>query len=278
MKFSRRTLINASLACLVMVYIIIVVPLANRAERNDTFRMLDIRLNDPENTQFLKTSDVYDIMGVYAEGFDTLKRKDLNTLELERLLNSHNRVEKSSCRLLSDGTLVVSIDPIAPVARVFDSEGSVYVNATGKRVPADPKYHIDVPVVITNSTADTAMVRYLLPILNSIKENPGANALVSSLRVDDNGDIIIIPNVVGHVINFGDTSLIDNKFERLHVFYKEVMPVRGWNAYDTISIKWAGRVTATKRDKTVPDRLNLSNLDNIVDETIIHEQIAETAN
>ena len=264
----RRTLINALLAVLVVIYIIIMVPLTNKAERNDTFSRLTIKVDDQQGTQFLKKNDVYEIIQPLTHGFDTLRRSNLNTLDLERLISSNSRVEKSTCRILNDGTLSIIVDPIDPVARVFDSKGSVYVNAAGKRVPALPKYHIDVPVVTTAAIADSVMVSKLLPLLKAIKTNPEANALVSSLRIDKRGDIIIIPNVVGHVINFGDSSMIDNKFQRLHVFYRDVMPARGWDAFDTISIKWAGRVVATKRDKTLPGRIRLDNLTDVVDEVL----------
>lgn len=267
----KRTVINAILACLVVIYIIIMVPLTNKAERNDTFRKLSISINDDRNTRFLKQADVLEMIGDYTVGFDTLKRKNLNTLMIEQVLNGNSRVENSTCRILNDGTLAIIVDPIDPVARVFDKKGTVYVNAAGKRVPALPKYHIDVPVVTTDGVADSVMVSKLLPILRAIKTNPRANALVSTLRIDRRGDIIIIPNVVGHVINFGDTSLIDNKFDRLHVFYRDVMPARGWDAFDTISIKWAGRVVATKRDKTVPGKIRLDNLDDLIDETLDDE-------
>lgn len=268
---NRRTIIYAILACAVTIYIIVMVPMTNKAERNDTFAGLEIRVNDPQGIGFLKKSEIFDIVDELGYGFDTLKRKNLNTYEVERLLNANNRIESSSCRILNDGTLLITVDPIDPVARVFDKEGSVYVNAEGKRVPAHPSYHVDVPVVTTTKVADTTMVKKILPLLRNIKTNARANALVSSLRIDDKGDIIIIPNVVGHVINFGDTTLIDNKFERLHVFYRDVMPVRGWDSFDTISLKWAGRVVATKRDKTTTGKLALDNLDEIVNEVLDDE-------
>ena len=264
----RRSVITALCACLLAAYVFVMVPLTNRAERNDTFKDFRIELNDAENTGFLKKEDVQKILNVKYSGFDTLKRKHLNTLEVEQLLNSNNRVEKSTCRILSDGTLVITVTPLNPVARVFDREGSVYVNAVGKRVVSHPSYHIDVPVVTTSSLADSAMISRFLPVLNAIKSDSRLDALVSSLHIDGRGDIIIIPNIVGHVINFGDSSLIDNKFQRLETFYREIMPVRGWNAFDTVSVKWVGQIVATKRDKALPTKLNFSEMDDIVDEAL----------
>lgn len=263
---NRKTVINIVLVCLLVAYIFIMVPMTNRAERNDTFKTVQININDESNIGFLTEKDVYKILYQQYSGFDTLRRKNINTYDITQLLNANNRVENSDCLILSDGTLIINIEPLSPVARIFDREGSVYVNASGKRVPSHPSYHVDVPVVTTNSVADSVMMKKLLPILSAIKSDSQINALVSSLRIDGRGDIIIIPNVVGHVINFGDSTLISNKFARLRTFYREVMPARGWDAYDTISVKWDGRIVATKRDKTIPSRINAADLDSVIED------------
>lgn len=253
---------------LIAVYVIVMIPLANRAERNDTFDGVQIKINDPDSTGFVKESDVLTILSPRYSGLDTIRRKNVNTLEIEQLLNANNRVEKATCHILNNGTLLIDVDPIQPVARIFDKKGSVYVNAAGKRIASSPSYLVDVPVVTVNGVADTKMISRFLPLLTAIKTNPRYDALVSSLHVDSRGDIIIVPNVVGHLINFGDETNIANKFARLQVFYRDVMPVRGWNAYDTLSVKWDGRVVATKRDKTQPSNIDMTNLDEIFEEVI----------
>ena len=53
----------------------------------------------------------------------------------------------------------------------------------------------------------------------------------------------------GHVINFGDVSDIENKFDRLRRMYEEILPLKGWDFYDTLSVKWRGQVVATRRVK-----------------------------
>ena len=262
----KGTIIAACLTCLLVAYIAVVVPMTIKAERDDTFRDLRIVILDDKKTGFLTSKDINEAIGDLAEQLDTLKRKNLNTYRLERQINALSRVEKAQCNILNNGTLVIQVDPFDPIARVFDRDGSVYVNADGKRVPTRLAYHIDVPVITTETVADTNMVRKLLPVLRAIKTDERANALVSSLHIDRRGDIIIIPNVVGHVINFGDSTLIDNKLERLHVFYRDVMPVRGWNAFDTISVKWNGRIVATKRDKSQPEPKQRDEVDGIVND------------
>ena len=264
----RKTVINAIFACVTVAYMVVMVPLTNRAERNDMFRHVQINIDDPDHWGFLKEEDVYATLHKRYSGFDTLRHKNLNTYTVETLLNENNRVEKSTCHILSDGTVLIDVQPMRPIARVFDSEGSVYVNTAGKRVASHPSYLVDVPVVKADAVADSAMIARFLPVLRAIKKDAQIDALVSSLHIDRRGDIIIIPNVVGHVINFGDSTMIDNKFGRLKVFYKQVMPVRGWNAFDTISVKWQGRVVATRRDKSDPSAVDLLQRDDLYEEIL----------
>ena len=113
---------------------------------------------------------------------------------------------------------------------------------------ADSKYLIDVPIIIGKFDTVHKAVS-MLPMLSFIKNDSTWNSLVSVVKVADNRDIIIVPMIKGHVINFGDTSLVENKFDRIKTIYKEVMPIKGWNYYDTISVKWKGQVVATKKDK-----------------------------
>ena len=49
----------------------------------------------------------------------------------------------------------------------------------------------------------------------------------------------------------GNASDFENKFAKLKLFYREVMPKRGWNAIDTISVKWNHQIVATRRVKAV---------------------------
>ena len=69
------------------------------------------------------------------------------------------------------------------------------------------------------------------------------------MNSDRNHDIILVPVIRGHVVNFGDTSMVDDKFLRLRTFYRKVLPTVGWQHYDTIAVKWRGQVVATRRHK-----------------------------
>ncbi len=243
---SRRSLIFCVLSLLLTVYLVVMVGATNRSERSDTFTDIRITVRDTAETDFITAAEVDEALGHLSRRADTLKRSNLNTLQLTKRLLTLDRVEDATVTVMNNGVLDIRVTPLVPVARVFDPSGSYYINTTGKRVRARAAYHIDVPVITAEVQADSLFIASLLPLLRRIKTDPQLDAFVSGINVDRSGDIIVVPTVIGHVINFGDSTNLDDKITRLRTFYAEVMPVKGWNAYDTVSVKWAGRVTATR--------------------------------
>lgn len=250
----RRTVVRCLLSVAMAVYLCVVVPMARSARSHQPIGMPLILLEDTLGVRFVTAADVNDILTTVYPELDTMQLGHVNTYRLLEALSANNRIENASVNILADGKLRIRVVPMVPVARVFpdDNTPSHYVNAVGKRLPADPQHCVDVPVLCGNFT-DPASVRRLLPMLATIHADAGADALVASVSLDrGTGDIIVHPNVVGHVINMGDTSAVANKLARVRSFYHSVMPVKGWNYYDTVSVKWNGRVVATRRTKMLP--------------------------
>jgi cell division protein FtsQ len=67
-----------------------------------------------------------------------------------------------------------------------------------------------------------------------------------------------VPNISGHVINIGSADGFENKFAKLMQFYRQVMPKKGWDTYDTISVKWNHQIVATRRVKAVVQTLDVN--------------------
>ena len=135
--------------------------------------------------------------------------------------------------------------------------------------------HTEVPIV-SGHFNDPAEALIVLPITKYVSSEPSLNELVTMYSVKDKNNIILIPSIYGHVINFGNNSNIDNKFAKLKRFYKEVMPVKGWNTYDTISLKWNYQVVANRRSKRIKPVLvvdsTLENGDPALESVILPQQ------
>ena len=246
---SKKSLLMCVLTVVVVAWLAFGIPVAWSRAQKAHVKGIDIVLTDP-SSRFLNAGDVADRIGIAPDTLTSMTMADFDLYGLEHRLRDCAEIQSVNANMLADGTLRVVVTPMVPVARVFDSNRSrsYYVNVDGKVIPAEIRYHIDVPV-ITGTFDSVHPASRLLPLLDYISGHPVARALVSSVNQEPDGNIIIVPSIVGHVINFGDTSLVDNKFRRLFSFYRTVSPTRGWEYYDTIAVRWRDRVVATRRDR-----------------------------
>lgn len=207
-----------------------------------------------DSTSFVTRREVAAIVKDYFAGC-TITPSQINTLDIENTLNSIDNIENARCTRRSNDRLWIEVVPMQPVARIFDDNGSYYINREGKRLTASLRYRCDVPVITGRLEGRHSAAR-LMPLIDDINSNRRHGELVSALNLEPNGDVIIIPPLRGHVINFGDPSDdIDNKFDRLITMYRDIMPVKGWDYYDTLSVKFARQVVASRRKPRVRDPL-----------------------
>ena len=175
---------------------------------------------------------------------------DINASDLEEVLRQSPYLENADIVKCQDGRVLIRVSQLVPVLRVFDGTESYYVNRAGKRMMATPNYHCDVPVVQGHFSRAYPVTR-ILPLVDYVEKDSLLHSLVTMYCVRDTNNIIIVPNISGHVVNIGNAQGFENKFAKLRLFYDQVMPKRGWNTYDTISVKWSHQVVATRRVKAV---------------------------
>lgn len=176
---------------------------------------------------------------------------NLNLKAIQQWMDKLSNLEHATCAFLPDGRLRVSVEALVPEMRVFGPGGtSYYVNRDGKRMAARQEFFADVPVVsgrFDGKFRETA----LLPLLRRISADPMLSSMITMVEVRSPENIYLYPRVQGHLVNLGDTSYVGAKLTALKAFYRKVMPCRGWQTYELVNLKYAGRVVATLRVKPV---------------------------
>lgn len=174
----------------------------------------------------------------------------VNTSAVERYLAGLNNFESVNCMVTSRGMLVVDVTPLVPVMRVFFGDNSYYINKDGKYIESNAEFFSDVPVVSGRFTRKFRP-KDVLPFVNFISKDNFMREITSMVVADGPYDLLVVPRIRGHVVNFGDTTRLDEKRRALALFYHEVMPYKGWEEYDTITVKYRGQIVATRRNKAI---------------------------
>ncbi len=64
------------------------------------------------------------------------------------------------------------------------------------------------------------------------------------MDINAEGKISIFPQVTGQKVEFGKAENIEEKFKKLMIFYKEILPQRGWTKYERVNLEYEGQVIA----------------------------------
>lgn len=185
----------------------------------------------------------------YPEKLIGRRLNEINTRKIELYLTSLSNFESVNCMLTSTGRMKVEVVPLVPVMRVFSGNKSYYVNKDGKHIESRAEFFTDVPVVRGNFDS-IFTPENVLPLIKFIRDDKTLSEITGMIDARDSHNLIIVPRVAGHVINFGDTTRLADKRDVLLRFYHKVMPYKGWEEYDTISVKFRNQVVATRRNKT----------------------------
>lgn len=209
-----------------------------------------VNIENVDSTTFVTEAHIINMLNTSGMNPEDVHVDSVNTDKIEKMLNASEYIENAECVLLSDNNMRIDVKQIVPVLRVFDGDEAYYLNRAGKRMNCNGRFHADVPIVSGHFTSPEEPLK-VLPIAEYVKGDESLSNLVTMYSVRDTNNIRIVPCVYGHVINFGNNSNIENKFAKLTQFYREVMPEKGWETYDTIYLKWDYRVVAHRRVKKV---------------------------
>ena len=198
----------------------------------------------------------------------------INTAAIDKYLTGLNTFESVNCMITSGSRLKIEIVPLVPVMRLFTGDKSYYINKEGKQIESKAEFYTEAPVV-TGRFNSGFQPKDILPLVKYIEKDPMLRELVGMVEAPDANNLLLVPRMLGHVVNFGDTTRLEEKKEALRLFYRKVMPYKGWEEYDTVSVKFRGQVVATRRIKPVAPTLTEDVEDMDPDEKTLTDHLNE---
>lgn len=239
-------------AVLAVVFLLIAV--SERKQGTVAVRNIVIKIENIEGNQFIDESDVADLMQLGEENLKGASLEKLNMKELEKRIRM-NRFVKDA-QLYSDlkGNLVVKAKLRRPIARLVRNDGpDGYIAEDGTVMPVSDKFTTRVVLISgayirgllslenLNKTEET---KNLMSMLEMIREDDFWRAQVAQLDMDSKGRITILPQVGGQLIEFGTADNLETKFKKMKIFYKEILPQKGWNTYKRVNLEYEGQIIA----------------------------------
>lgn len=220
--------------------------------KNSVVNQFIITIDVQKGDNFLNPSYIKE--QVYLK-MDTLMGKQLKTIslaEVEEIISSLDAVAKVAVYFNSKGELKADIVPKKVVFRLINREGiSVYLDDQGAIMPWMNLYTPKVPVINgylstyddpTKANAEEVvpekLQKDLYRLYQLITKDEFLNAQIAQLYVCEKGDVWMLPSIGKHKINLGKLEQLEHKINKLHVFYTKIIPVKGWETYTEVNLKF----------------------------------------
>ena len=246
----RNTILKWTLLIILLGYTAAITVWAHAEASRNACSGIEVVVDGSNKADSVTRNGVLAELAHYPRKIIGVPLESVNTYDVRQFLSRFSNFENVDCVITTDGKLKVSVIPMFPEIRVFSPMGSYYINKDGKYIASNAEFYVDVPIVkgvFTNKLP----AMYVLPVTRFIESDPVLSELVAMIEVIDEDNIILIPKIQGHVINFGDTTRLQEKKRALMTMYNKIMPYKGWNEYDTISVRFRNQIVATRRLKAL---------------------------
>jgi cell division protein FtsQ len=214
-----------------------------------------IAIKGTEKNNFIDAGDIKKLLrsGVGSE-LKGKRIKEINLKKLEQLLRDNVWIRKAEMWFDNRNVLHVEVYEREPIARIFTIKGNTfYIDSTEKRLPLSEKKSAKVPVFTSfpdkksYSSKDSLLLDDIRNIATYVKNDPFWMSQIAQIDITGDRNFELSPVVGNHLIKLGNGSGIEMKFNRLMIFYKQVLAPKGFDSYSTIDVQYTGQVVGTRR-------------------------------
>lgn len=216
-----------------------------------TYQGTEIEIEGVSGLYFV---DKQEIETLLAEAFPNLKvgllLEEVPLNAIEDRLEGHPFIKMADASIGQKGILQLYLEqhqPIARIVRPLAADG--YITTEGKIIPISSSYTSRV-LILSGDMAEKLLnegnvmnqMPELMDLIRFISEDEFWNAQITEVEIRERDDIRLYQQVGNQVIELGDASDLKDKFDRIQIFYSEILPRKGWDAYDRVSVKFKKQI------------------------------------
>lgn len=182
----------------------------------------------------------------------------ININDIEKSLKVNPYIAFAKVYTDMDGIIRITVKQRQPVLRILNAGGQdYYIDSDGFKMPMSPNFTADVLVATGHilegfgGKVDTLLTPLAVDLYRTalfMKKDTLWDAQIEQVFVTDKSDIELIPRVGNQRIILGTADSLQKKMRNLLAFYKQAMPMAGWNTYKTINLKYVNQIVCEKYD------------------------------
>ncbi len=232
-----------------LLIVILIIAFSTDSFSSRICRSVEIDIKNGSEQFFVNQEDILAL--ATNQGTDVLKGKyfeGINLRQIEKRVLRNKQIK--SCQAYKDlqGNLNIDVVQYLPIARIMKPSGEqAYVDAEGTFFPLSARYSARVIILSGNYFNERNAMKgekndKLVAFINQVNQDEFWKAQFTQFVIDIDQDISIVPLLGKHILEFGKPEDIDKKLNKLMIFYKQILPVKEWDSFSRVSVKFANQI------------------------------------
>ncbi|MES2267269.1 MAG: cell division protein FtsQ [Bacteroidota bacterium] len=215
----------------------------------------------PGNQYFLDRQEVDNILQTTSHTLIGRRLENIDIHALENKLKHNPFVEFAKVYVDMDGVIQVEVSQRQPILRMMNRfDQDFYVDQHGLKMPLSQNF--TARVLAVNGFIDelfankvdslrTPLAKEIFKTADFIRKDSLWDAQIAQLYINQDHEIELVPRVGNQRILVGNADSLATKFANLKVFYKQALPLVGWDAYRLINIKYYNQVVGVRNETLI---------------------------
>jgi cell division protein FtsQ len=240
MKFFNWTNIR-----LVLMFALVIFLFSFTSKRNNDRKLTksEVIFVNGENL-FIKSETVNKLLIENKQDASSIRKDKLDLNKLEKSICKSPIIEKSEVFVTIDGVLKAVVKQKTPIARVFDKNGSFYVDYQGGVMPLSNEFTARVPLVL--GEINKANNVELNKLLRFIYDDEFLKKNIIGIAVLSNGGLKMTNRNFNYEIEFGSIINVERKFNNYKAFFQKAVLDSSLYNYKKINLRFTQQVVCTK--------------------------------
>lgn len=198
-----------------------------------------------ESALYITEDSVNKLLIENFKGRKTITKENLVLNKLESVLTNHPTIEKAEVFVTTQGKLKAQVKQKTPIARVYNSERSFYIDSQGTVMPLSDNFSARVPLVSAHFTEDNKAE--IIRVLRYIHNDDFLTKNIISIEVKQDKNILMKNRNYNYLIDFGKPTEIEKKFNNYKAFFQKASQDSLIEKYSSINLKFTKQVVCTKK-------------------------------
>ena len=244
--------LNILTAIILLFFFVFFVSFAETHSRQETCKGVKINIIHDNSNAFITERDVLGIIsGVENGPMENRRIQSIGFFKAENAINNNHFVENAEVYPDLNGWVYIDLYQRIPILRVLSNNyKTYYLDTKGKRMPTSINHTTKTLVAsgfIENANPLLLVDKQLFDMANFINNDEFLSALIGQIYVKKDTEMLLVPKIGDFLIDFGNSSDLENKFMKLKVFYKKILPFEGWNKYNNVILKYKNQIIVNKK-------------------------------